>query len=280
MVGASRGGGQLRSGRARQSGRGREIKSGMALKISKVLVSQPKPSSAYAPYVKLEQSCGIEIVYRPLIHVEGVTAFEFRKQRIDFSKFVGVIFNSKVSIDHFFRLCTELRYQVPDSLLYFCISESVAFYLQKYVTYRKRRVFNATSGQMEEMLPEMLKHKNERLLFPVSNVQGPEQVRELKKAGLHIRKAILYNTVSSDVRDLDISTFDMLVFYSPYGVMSLKENFPDYEQYETAVAVYGKNTKRAAKQAGLRVDVEAPTEKNPSFTDAIEAFIRTQNEEA
>lgn len=212
--------------------------------------------------------------------MEGVTAFEFRKQRIDFSKFVGVIFNSKVSIDHFFRLCNELRYQVPDTLLYFCISESVAFYLQKYVTYRKRRVFNATSGQLEEMLPEMLKRKDDRFLFPVSNVQGPEQVRELKKAGLHIRKAVLYNTVSSDVRDLDINAFDMIVFYSPYGVRSLKENFPDYEQRDTAIAVYGKNTKRAAKQAGLRVDVEAPTEKNPSLTDAIETFIQAHNKEA
>lgn len=247
------------------------------MKISKVLVSQPKPTSAYAPYAKLEQSCGIEIVYRPLIHVEGVSAFEFRKQKVDFSKFVGVMFNSKVAIDHFFRLCTELRYQVPDTLLYFCISESVALYLQKYVTYRKRRVFSSESGAMEEMLPEMLKRKEERFLFPMSNVQGPEQMRELKKAGLHIKKAILYNTVSSDVRDLDIQDFDMLVFYSPFGVASLMENFPDYSQGDTKVAVYGRNTQRAAKQAGLKVDVMAPTSKCPSLTDAIEAFICEQN---
>lgn len=212
-----------------------------------------------------------------MIHVEGVTAFEFRKQRIDFSKFVGVIFNSKVAVDHFFRLCTELRFQVPDTLLYFCISESIALYLQKYVTYRKRRVFISETGQIEGLLSEMLKHKEDKILFPASNVQSMDQIRELKKAGLHVKKAVLYNTVSSDVRDLDIGSFDMLVFYSPFGVTSFRENFPEYEQGETKIAVYGKNTQRAAKQGGLTVHVTAPTAKSPSLTDAIEAFIKEQN---
>ena len=255
------------------------IKTRKALKISRVLVSQPRPTSSHDPYVKLEQSCGVDIEYRPLIHVEGVTAFEFRKQRIDFSKFQGVVFNSKVAVDHFFRLCTELRYQVPDTLLYFCISESVALYLQKYVTYRKRRVFSSSSGKMEDVLPEMLKRKEEKFLFPVSNVQGPEQLRELKRAGLHIKKAILYNTVSSDIHDLDLHSFDMIVFYSPFGIASLLENFPEFVQKEIKIAVYGKGTHRAAKQAGLAVDVVAPTAKCPSLTDAIEEFICSYNKE-
>lgn len=248
-----------------------------ALKIRKVLVSQPEPTSPHSPYAKLIEQTGVEFTFRQFIEVEPVWAFEFRKQRVDFSKFSSVILNSKTSVDHFFRICEELRYQPPESLHYYCLSESIALYLQRYIVYRKRRIFFGPDGKLESLLDQMEKNKGERFVFPVSNVQKPDQIRMLRKAGFRVTKAVLYNTVSSNLADLEIGQYDLLVFYSPYGIKSLMVNFPDFQQGETAIAAYGKNTQGTARQIGLRVDIPVPTIANPSMTDALQRFISEAN---
>lgn len=247
--------------------------------ISKVLVSQPEPTHEHSPFARLSEKTGVEFVFRPFIRVEGLSAYEFRKQKVDITKCPFIIFTSRAAIDHFFRIAEELRYQVPDETRYFCLSEQIALYLQKYIVYRKRKIFFSEDGTEQGLIVTMDKYRNERFLFPTSEVFSQKVPRELKKEGIKYTKAVLYRTVSSDLSDVELSQFDMLVFYSPLGIRSLQENFPDFEQGDTIIAAFGKGTHAAVKAAGLALQIPVPTPRCLSMTDALEHYILEHNEQ-
>ncbi|MCQ2204699.1 MAG: uroporphyrinogen-III synthase [Bacteroidales bacterium] len=248
------------------------------MKISKILVSQPEPSDPKSPYFEIAQSNNIEITFRPFIHVEGVDSKEFRKQKIDILSHTAVVFTSKIAIDHYFRLAEELRLNIPDTMKYFCISEEVAVYLQKYIVYRKRKIFFSNVGKkVQDMIEVMKKHKEETYLLPLSGVHKPEVPDAIEKAKLTYTKAILYNTVSSDLSDVNINDYQVLVFFSPQGIASLKHNFPEFVQGETAIGCLGPTTAQAVKDAGLRLDFNAPSPECPSIPVAIDKFVKKAN---
>jgi uroporphyrinogen-III synthase len=248
------------------------------LKIKKILVSQPKPViNDKSPYLELAERNNIKIDFRPFIKVEGIPAKEFRHDRIDILDHNAVIFTSRTAIDHYFRVAEELRLTIPDSMKYFCISESVALYLQKYIVYRKRKIFYGTNIFRELVEQVISKHATEKFLVPLSNMHKPEIPRILDKNKIQYTKAILYRTVSSDLSDLSDVNYDILVFYSPSGIKSLFENFPGFEQNNTKIACFGPHTARAVKKAGLRLDIEAPSPQAPSMTMALENFIKGYN---
>lgn len=242
------------------------------MNVKKILVSQPKPASEKSPYFELADKYGVEIVFRPFIKVEGLTAKEFRAQKVSIPEHTAVIFTAKTAIDHFFRLCEEMRYSVPDTQKYFCTSESVGKYLQKYIVYRKRKIFNSPTGKLADLLPFMLKHKEDNYLLAVSDVNNGSDADVLGDKVKYDR-AVMYRTVSNDFTPDEPFDYDMLVFFSPQGIESLFKNFPDFKQGDIAIATFGASTAQAAKDAGLRVDVEAPTAKAPSMTAAIDAFL-------
>jgi uroporphyrinogen-III synthase len=246
------------------------------LKIKSILVTQPEPASVKSPYTELAEITSVKIDFRAFIQVEGVSAKEFRQTRIHINDFTAVIFNSKTAIDHFFRLAQELRVTIPDTLKYFCISESTAFYLQKYIVYRKRKIFHA-NGTATDLMDIMKKHKDETLLVPLSDIHSQEIPRMLDKGGFKFTPATLYRTVSSDLHDLKDMNYDILVFFSPSGIKSLIQNFPDYRQNDTKIACFGTTTAQAVREAGLNPDIEAPTPEAPSMTMALEQYIKNIN---
>lgn len=246
------------------------------MKIKKILVSQPKPESAKSPYFDLAEKTCVQVDFRPFIQVEGVSAKEFRQTRIQILDHTAVIFTSRTAIDHFFRICQETRITVPDTMKYFCISEATAFYLQKYIVYRKRKIFYG-NGKFSDLIEVMKKHKDDKFLVPLSHIHKQEIPELLDKGGFKYTKAILYRTVSSDLSDLKEVNYDILVFFSPSGIKSLKQNFPEFEQNETKIASFGPSTAAAVKEAGLRLDIEAPTAQAPSMTMALEQFIKKHN---
>ncbi len=245
----------------------------MAKKIKTILISQPKPTTEKSPYFDLADRQKLTIDFRPFIHVEGIGAQEFRQQRIDLAEHTAVILTSRNAVDHYFRLAGELRFEVPDTMKYFCISESTAYYLQKYVTYRKRKIFH---GQQlfQDLMDSLKKHKQEKFILPCSDILKPSIPKVLDDLKLNYTIANMYRTVCSDLSDLSDVKYDMLVFYSPSGIESLFKNFPDFIQGETHIATFGPTTQRAALDANLRVDVAAPTPQAPSMTMAIEQFIQ------
>ncbi len=244
----------------------------MAEKIKTILISQPKPSGDKSPYFDLAKKLNLKIDFRPFIHVEAVDAQEFRQQRVSILEHSAVIFTSRNAVDHFFRMCEEMRVTVPDTMKYFCISESTAYYLQKYVVYRKRKIFH---GQIRfaDLMDVMKKHKQEKFLLPCSDLLKPTIPQLLDEAGLTYTKAVMYRTVCSDLSDLSDVKYDMLVFFSPSGIESLLKNFPEFTQGSTKIAVFGPTTAKATLDSGLRVDVNAPNQKAPSMTMAIENYI-------
>jgi len=246
------------------------------LKIKSILVSQPKPETAKSPYFDLAETNNVKIDFRPFIQVEGVSAKDFRQSRIHILDHTAVIFTSRTAIDHFFRIAQELRLTVPDSMKYFCISEATAYYLQKYIVYRKRKIFYG-NGKFSDLVNVMKKHKSENFLVPLSDIHKQQIPDLLDKSGFKYTKAILYRTVSSDLSDLKDVNYDILVFFSPSGIRSLLHNFPDFEQSETRIASFGPSTAKAVKDAGLRLDIQAPTSKAPSMTMALELYIKKQN---
>lgn len=246
------------------------------MKIKKILVSQPKPATAKSPYFDLADKTNVQVDFRPFIQVEGVSSKEFRQTRIQILDHTAVIFTSRTAIDHFFRICQELRITVPDTMKYFCISEATAFYLQKYIVYRKRKIFYGT-GVFSNLVELMKKHKDDKYLVPLSHIHKQEIPQLLDKGGYDYTKAILYRTVSSDLSDLKDVNYDILVFFSPSGIKSLKQNFPDFEQNETKIACFGPTTANAVREAGLRLDIEAPTAQAPSMTMALEQYIKKYN---
>lgn len=244
------------------------------MKISKILVSQPKPNDPKSQYFDIERECGLTIDFRSFIHVEGLDAKTFRKQRVDILSYSAIVFTSKYAVDHFFRLCTDLRVTVPETMKYFCVSEQVAVYLQKYTVYRKRRIFHATSNKFADLVDTMKRHKEETFLVPLSDVHKEEIPLLMTKAKLNYKIATFYNTVSSDLKDMDVKSYDMLVFFSPQGIASLKENFPEFDQGETVIAAFGEGTCQAVQSAGLRLDIQAPTAQTPSMPAAILQYVK------
>lgn len=239
-------------------------------------MSQPKPETDKSPYYDLASSHKIKIDFRPFIHVEGIESREFRKSKINILEHKAVIFTSRNAVDHFFRVCEEMRIPISDSMKYFCISESTAYYLQKYVVYRKRKIFHGRQS-FEDLLDVIKKHSDEKFLLPCSDIHKEDVADILDKHKINYTKAILYRTVCSDLSDLKDVNYDVLVFFSPSGIKSLFKNFPDFEQNITRIAVFGPTTARAAEEAKLRVDVAAPMPEAPSMTMALENYIKQAN---
>lgn len=247
------------------------------MKIRKILVSQPQPpEQEKSPYFELAEKNNLKIDFRPFSLVEGMTVKEFRQSRIDILTHGAVIFTSKTAIDHFFRICEEMRVVVPDTLKYFCMSESTAFYLQKYIVYRKRKIFYG-KGTFPDMIDILMKHKEEKFLLPLSDQHKPEIPKLLEKYKLKYTKAILYRNISSDLSDLAGVKYDIFVFYSPSCIKSLLKNFPDFKQEDIKIASFGNSTAKAVKDAGLRLDIQAPLPQFPSMTMALEHFIKDHN---
>ncbi|MDP4184289.1 MAG: uroporphyrinogen-III synthase [Bacteroidota bacterium] len=248
------------------------------MKIRKILVSQPEPSTEKSPYRDLAEKTNVKIEFRPFTEVEGVSAKEFRQTRIQILDHTAVIFSSRTAIDHFFRICKDLRITVPDAMKYFCTSESIAFYLQKYIVYRKRKIFYG-DGSMSDLTNILKKHQGDAFLIPLSHIHKNDITQILEDLGIKYSKAILYRTISSDLSDMSAVDYDVLVFFSPSGVQSLLKNFPGFEQNEIKIASFGPATAHAVKDAGLRLDIEAPNPLAPSMTMALEQFIKKYNKE-
>ena len=244
--------------------------------VKRILVSQPKPSGKKSPYFDLAEKYDLEIDFRSFIHVEGIEAQEFRKQKVDLSKHSAVILTSKVAVDHFFRISKEMRFDVPDSMKYFCISEAVAYYLQKYVAYRKRKIFFGKQT-IVDLIDVLKKHKKENFLLPCTNILRDKIPSTLETNGLSFTKAIIYRTVASDLSDLEDVYYDMLVFYSPGGIESLLKNFPEFKQNKTVIAAFGPTTANAIVKNNLRLDLHAPQPNAPSMTGAIENFVKSSS---
>ncbi|WP_288286732.1 uroporphyrinogen-III synthase [uncultured Prevotella sp.] len=248
--------------------------------IKKILISQPKPSSEKSPYYDIANRFDVELVFRPFIKVEGMSAREFRAQKVSILDHTAVVFTSRHAIDHFFTLAKELRVTIPEDMKYFCVTETIALYIQKYVQYRKRKVFFGTTGKMDDLLPTMVKHKTEKYLVPMSDVHNDAISKLLDSKKLQHTECVMYKTVSNDFTEEEIKTFDydMLVFFSPAGIESLTKNFPDFNQGDIAIATFGPATAKAVHDAGLRLDLEAPTEKYPSMTGALQHYLLMQED--
>ena len=246
-----------------------------AVAPKRILISQPKPESDKSPYYDLERKYQVELVFHPFIKLDGIPAKEFRKQKIDIATYTGVIFTSRNAIDHFFRTAEEMKVSIGQDTKYFCITEAVALYLQKYVTYRKRKIFFGKQT-IDELAELMKKHKNEKFLLPCTDILRDNIPLTLEQQNIPFTKVILYRTVASDLSDLEDVYYDMLVFFSPGGIESLFKNFPDFKQNDTVIAAFGPTTANAVIKNNLRLDVHAPHPKAPSMVGAMELFIKDQ----
>lgn len=246
------------------------------MKVKTILISQPEPKLENSPYSELEEKHKVKIDFIPFIHVEGVSSKDIRQQKIDLTKYSAIILTSRNSVDHFFRIAEEMRFKVPDTLKYFCLSDAVAFYLQKYVVYRKRKIY-VGKRNFSELAPYIKKYKNEKFLLPSSDMLKPDVPKTLNKLGVEWKQGTFYKTVVSDLSHLRHVYYDILVFFSPSGIKSLFENFPDFEQKDTKIAVFGNTTVKAAKEHGLTVNIKAPTPETPSMTMAIQKYIKEAN---
>lgn len=249
----------------------------MALNIKRLLVSQPKPTSEKSPYFDLEEKYGVEIEFRPFIKVEPLTSKEFRQQRISILDYSAVVFTARTGIDHFFRLCEELRVTIPETMKYFCMSESIAVYLQKYIVYRKRKIFFGTSGKLDDLITIIAKRPKEKYLVSVSDVHKDDLRLKLEAKKIDFTEAVMYRTVSNDFKADESFDYDMLVFFSPAGISSLLKNFPNFNQKDIRIGCFGPTTAKAVKDAGLRLDVEAPTPEAPSMTAALEQYLKKES---
>lgn len=246
------------------------------MKIKKILVSQPQPESEKSPYFEIAEKNNVKIEFRQFIHVEPIDIKDFRKERINILDHSAVVFTSKTAIDHFFRVSNEMRIIVPDTMKYFCTSESIAHYLQKYIVYRKRKIFFG-KGKFPDLIEVLEKHRNESFFVPLSDQHKKEIPELLTQGKFKFTISILYLTVSSDLTDLAMINYDVLVFFSPSGIKSLLKNFPGFEQNDIKIASFGNSTARAVKEAGLRLDLQAPMPEAPSMTMALDLFIKEHN---
>jgi uroporphyrinogen-III synthase len=238
-------------------------------KVKSILVTLPKPENDKNPYAELAKKLNLKIDFRSFIHVEGVPAKDFRKDKINLPDFTAVIFTSRNSADHFFRICEEMRFEVPADMKYFCLSETIALYLQKYIQYRKRKIFfgKQTAADLAEVLK---KHSGEKFLYPCSDVAAEETQKFLTEN-------VLFRTVCSDLSDLAEVFYDVIAFFSPSSILSLYQNFPDFKQNNTRIAAFGATTHKAVLDAGLILDIPAPTPGAPSMTMAIEQYVKQAN---
>lgn len=246
------------------------------MKVKTILVSQPEPKLENSPYAKLIEKEKLTVEFRPFIHVEGVDSKSVRQQKIDLTKFTSIILTSRNAVDHYFRLAEEMRFKVPDSMKYFCQSEAVAFYLQKYVVYRKRKIY-VGKRLFSDLSPLLKKHKNEAFLLPSSDVLKPEVPETLDNLEINWTRGIFYKTVISDLSDLADVYYDVLVFFSPSGIESLFTNFPGFKQNNTRIAAFGSSTINAAEERGLVVNIKAPTPEAPSMTMALQKYLSEAN---
>lgn len=243
--------------------------------IKKILVSQPKPSSEKSPYFDIAKKNNVEMVFRPFFKVEGITAKEFRQQKISLLNYTAVVFTSRHAIDNYFKLAKELRVTIPEEMKYFCVTETIALYIQKYTQYRKRKVFFGTTGKIDDLLPSMMKHKTEKYLVPLSSVHNDNVKNLLDSKKLIHTECVMFRTVSDDLTPEEVKNFDydMLVFFSPTGVKALKKNFPDFKQGDIKIAAFGPATAKMITDEGLTLDLEAPSKEYPSMSSALEAFL-------
>lgn len=250
------------------------------MRIKKILVSQPKPSSEKSPYYDIIEKYGVKIDFRPFIKVEPVSATDFRQQKISILDHSAIIFTARTGIDHFFRLCKEMRISVSEEMKYFCASESVALYLQKYIQYKKRKVFFGATGKFPELITVMQKHADEKYLLACTDVHNEALVNLLDEKKINYKKGVMYRTVSNDFGPDEEFNYDMLIFFSPSGIASLKKNFPDFVQGEISIACFGKTTSQAALDAGLRIDLEVPQPNFTSMTDALDFYVKENHKVA
>ena len=243
--------------------------------IKKILVSQPEPSSEKSPYFDIANDFGVELVFRPFIKVEGLSSKEFRQQKIGLLDFTAVVLTSRHAIDNYFKLAKEMRITIPEDMKYFCVTETIALYIQKYVQYRKRKVFFGTTGKLDSLIPTMVKHKNEKYLVPLSDVHNDDVQRLLDAKKLNHKECVMYRTVSNNFTEEEVKNFDcdMLVFFSPTGIKAFTKNFPDFKQGDVRIATFGPATAKAVEDEGFRLDLEAPTKEHPSMTAALRWYL-------
>lgn len=251
------------------------------MKIKKILVSQPQPTSEKSPYFDIAKRHDVEIIFRPMIKVEGLSAKEFRQFKINLADYTAVIFTSRTAVDHYFRLCEECRFNVPDTMRYFCTSEQIALYLQKYIVYRKRKISFGITGKLDDsqFVQAILKNSKEKFLFPISDVQT-DTLPVIADNKINYPPAVMYRTVSNDFTPDEPFDYDLLIFFSPAGIESLMKNFPELGKngkHPVCIGAFGPSTSKAVKDAGLRLDIEAPTKETPSMTAALDEFL-TKNE--
>ncbi len=245
------------------------------MKFKHVLISQPPPENDKSPYVDLINDYSLDVCFRKFIKIESVGAREFRKHRIQVPDYTAIIFTSKNAIDHFFSLCEELRVQISEQMKYFCTSEAIALYLQKYVQFRKRKIFFC-KNHFSDLMDVIKKHKDEKFLFPCAENHKREIPQMLKQHKIQFSAAPIYRSVPEDLSDIDIGKYQMLVFFSPFGIQALRLNFPEYAQGDTVIATFGKATQKAAEKDGLKVQITAPTKTAPSMVMAIKEFMEKQ----
>ena len=246
--------------------------------IKKILVSQPKPSSEKSPYYDIAEDLGVELVFRPFFKVEGLSAKEFRQQKINLLDYTAVVFTSRHAVDNYFNLAKEMRITIPEDMKYFCVIETIALYIQKYVQYRKRKVFFGNTGKIDSLIPTMTKHKTEKYLVPQSSVHTDALTKLLDANKLKHKECVMYRTVSNGLTEEEVKNFDydMLVFFSPTGVKALKENIPNFEQGDIKIAAFGPATAKEIEVQGLRLDLQAPSQEYPSMTGALRAFLEKE----
>ena len=247
--------------------------------IKKILISQPEPTSEKSPYFDIAKEYGVELVFRPFIKVEGLSSKEFRQQKISLLDFTAVVFTSRHAIDNYFKLAKELRINIPEDMKYFCVTETIALYIQKYVQYRKRKVFFGNTGKIDDLIPMMVKHMNEKYLVPLSSVHNDIVAKLLDSKKLNHKECVMYRTVSNDFTEEEAKAFDcdMLVFFSPTGIKAFTKNFPSFTQGDVRIATFGPATAKAVEAEGLRLDLEAPTKEYPSMTGALKAYLAKNN---
>jgi uroporphyrinogen-III synthase len=245
--------------------------------IKKILVSQPRPATEKSPYFEIAKKHGVEMVFHPFVRVEGLTPREFRAQKVNVLDHTAIVFTSRHAIDHFFMLCKEMRVAIPEDMKYFAVSEAISLYIQKYVQYRKRKVFFPATGKFVDMLPLMVKHKTENYLVPLSDVHNDEVKNMMDEHGLKHTECVMYRTVANDLpKDLPFD-FDMVVLFTPAGVQSLIKNVPDIKERDIRLVSYGKATSVAMSEAGLPTHLEAPTPQAPSITGSLDLYLSEEN---
>jgi len=247
----------------------------MDVKIKKILVSQPEPKAEKSPYFDIAEKYGVQVVFRPFIKIDPINAKEFRTQRINVLDYSAIIFTAKTAIDHFFRLSEELRIQIPETMKYFCVTEAIAAYLQKYIIFRKRKIFCPNSGRIEDLVTYINKHNKENFLMPVSDVHKEDLIKILDDKKIKYSKAIMYRTVSNDFAPDEAFDYDILLFFSPAGISSLLKNFPEFDQSNILIGSFGPSTAKAVRDSGLRLDIEAPNPESPSMTAALEKYLKS-----